>query len=1128
MRQLLITTLCSMALIGCSTLLIDVDVYNGPLNNQEPERLEQVAAMVVAAKPLLEYLPYSVICADKDEAAEKESACSELSKFMKSHSGQRTETGNESNNGASTGGLEDLNAQEQFIAKLTRDIIKVYDGSAVEYSYIKTAQDQLNRESMRLQALLRDYRPHPQSDYRRLENTGYLDAESPIFINKLLVKEESPNGLRQKQKELLLSIFLFLAPYEIEPLLPSAPSEAAVKNTELSSLSTLEVVESESFKNFITRNKERIDQFDNEATKQGTRVVKKAPYRAPLAILNAARELAGREDNLHYLTSNIDLNAQFTLLTEDENLDEIIGLLPRALKPEYKLSIKNKLKQLAETFLLARTQTNALIAAASRLVVRVDENSVNLKASGNDIKPLFEQVGKLFNVAVSEKRVKELSVKQLPKNTVLDKSSYVARAKLYLALIADAANRARNPLDSITWQTGIARSPGGALESTGDTPETNLLDFSALNQNFENLAEVFVREGFNADSRLGLEKAIMRYRHSHSLGCFEDNADRLHSSCLDAQSDKREFIAELKSFSQKILFLGNNLLLVTTNGDGRNSVSRGARKGNFANTQYKQNSEYEKRIQRFISVLQAIGNTTRVMVEDIEREKLFRAQKAKPQILRNALDNTREHIVQRKRSEVALDVWLNKLLSTLTSARVKESETKLAIALDKCETNEDEKPEDKKEPKDSGQSKTQCLDKAKNEHAQRVSTDSDKEKLVHKFHRALYTTCQMTTSDDLRLQTLEQLDCVRGLLTSSEAPIGNQIILEYSNAVAAADHAINLPNFKEWKGPKLSGKKEIEHVWDSILSHLAIERVMADRNGASQQELDNINRALESARYFRSENSFIRATSDAIRMTLRPTDLLDEEDVSNHRNILNEFFIGDRTSSNSRVLQKFDNQNWHNVNRVAVKGGGDVNYVVVKDDIGNWYIKQYSEDKKEIMEGIKGIALFNTRSKNALRHAPFTETVLNEKGGQSRTEKIYRSFLREKSEAVRNQRVQQVVFIQGLKKREEADDKISFKANHDMIDLHVGEQQNQSKQEVKEAVHQQQRHDIIQAMIQGNELLASLINSLDNCNVDNAKKEDCNSVKAALKEQIDSAMTKIEVHLSNVESYVLSFNAAVE
>ena len=45
---------------------------------------------------------------------------------------------------------------------------------------------------------------------------------------------------------------------------------------------------------------------------------------------------------------------------------------------------------------------------------------------------------------------------------------------------------------------------------------------------------------------------------------------------------------------------------------------------------------------------------------------------------------------------------------------------------------------------------------------------------------------------------------------------------------------------------------------------------------------------------------------------------------------------------------------------MRVAGAGNTNYVVAKDDIGNWYVKSYSADPEPIIKAAKSMALFAT------------------------------------------------------------------------------------------------------------------------------------------------------------------------
>lgn len=59
-----------------------------------------------------------------------------------------------------------------------------------------------------------------------------------------------------------------------------------------------------------------------------------------------------------------------------------------------------------------------------------------------------------------------------------------------------------------------------------------------------------------------------------------------------------------------------------------------------------------------------------------------------------------------------------------------------------------------------------------------------------------------------------------------------------------------------------------------------------------------------------------------------------------------------------RVASEIDKQYWQNINNVRVSGVGDTNYVLAKDDIGNWYVKKSSSDPEKVIQGAKSLALF--------------------------------------------------------------------------------------------------------------------------------------------------------------------------
>lgn len=69
-------------------------------------------------------------------------------------------------------------------------------------------------------------------------------------------------------------------------------------------------------------------------------------------------------------------------------------------------------------------------------------------------------------------------------------------------------------------------------------------------------------------------------------------------------------------------------------------------------------------------------------------------------------------------------------------------------------------------------------------------------------------------------------------------------------------------------------------------------------------------------------------------------------------------FLDPGAKRDARINAEIDKQFWQNINRVRVAGGADTNYVIAKDDIGNWYVKRYSADPNDVIESAKNLARF--------------------------------------------------------------------------------------------------------------------------------------------------------------------------
>jgi hypothetical protein len=72
-------------------------------------------------------------------------------------------------------------------------------------------------------------------------------------------------------------------------------------------------------------------------------------------------------------------------------------------------------------------------------------------------------------------------------------------------------------------------------------------------------------------------------------------------------------------------------------------------------------------------------------------------------------------------------------------------------------------------------------------------------------------------------------------------------------------------------------------------------------------------------------------------------------------------FLGEAYANPSprqqRIQSLLDRQFWQNINRIRVAGAGNTNYVLAKDDVGNWYVRNFSADPTPIINAAKGAAM---------------------------------------------------------------------------------------------------------------------------------------------------------------------------
>jgi hypothetical protein len=145
-----------------------------------------------------------------------------------------------------------------------------------------------------------------------------------------------------------------------------------------------------------------------------------------------------------------------------------------------------------------------------------------------------------------------------------------------------------------------------------------------------------------------------------------------------------------------------------------------------------------------------------------------------------------------------------------------------------------------------------------------------------------------------------------------------------------------------------------------------IERVR--REGKDSERSVNVRQAIDAAYAHRSGLVYIRPPAAFLKSSYPVTSLQRnsggawENMLAGHalRSVpIVDHAAADGNARNVHTNAEIDKQFWQNINTVRVAGGGNTNYVMVKDDIGNWYVKNFSGDPEPIIKGAKAMALFS-------------------------------------------------------------------------------------------------------------------------------------------------------------------------
>ena len=236
--------------------------------------------------------------------------------------------------------------------------------------------------------------------------------------------------------------------------------------------------------------------------------------------------------------------------------------------------------------------------------------------------------------------------------------------------------------------------------------------------------------------------------------------------------------------------------------------------------------------------------------------------------------------------------------------------------------------------------------------------------------------------------------------------IGNSILIQADELRSREAHETNLKDedrtraelqalkkkFPKLGAVQLGNNENARDVLDRLIAALRYEHIEALKNPVQDTgSAKNIAAALKVAYEQRAGMAYIRPSASYLRSSFPATSLQDdprlawENMLTGHaRRSFSPFgaWLGTEEKLRQTINAEIDKQFWQNINSVRVSGAGATNYVIVKDDIGNWYVKSFSADPESIIKSAQQLAMFNLGGQmgtNLIRQRDLQRKVDSEK-----------------------------------------------------------------------------------------------------------------------------------------------------
>lgn len=389
-----------------------------------------------------------------------------------------------------------------------------------------------------------------------------------------------------------------------------------------------------------------------------------------------------------------------------------------------------------------------------------------------------------------------------------------------------------------------------------------------------------------------------------------------------SEAKKKCLLEALVRFATKVLFIADHSELLSGTGG---SAGKG--------------------IEEYVLVLQAVGNSILVQADELRHDRTHRDK---------AADNATTEL---NALEGALPQDCEAVLGALISELL-EREAQTAAKLKRLQKKKDAR----EAGNDPGyEALAEKMEKVKREHDQ----------LTHAVEKIREARCRLldelgTCEGDLA--PAEVIARLCRILRSTkkaaaeEEPPENDEVAKCEDALAVLGE-IPVPMAPD--SVVASDAASDEEVMDRLMATLRQEHIQAvHMYGKDSPTAERIEAALAAAATHRAGMAYIRPPSAYLRSSYPASSLQSDPGLA-WSNMLREqgfrsVLGGDGTSkARRRITAEIDKQFWQNINSVRVSGGGRTNYVIAKDDIGNWYVKAYSTDPQDIIKSAQGLALYS-------------------------------------------------------------------------------------------------------------------------------------------------------------------------